>query len=261
MTIPAVLVVDDAGHLDRVTPHLRLLKMAVLRAQTKDEALRAFEQHDIELVLLELGLGSDIDPDAAPVRKTPSLPALEILEIVRSRQCYVPVIVATCLEHPFYELMAIRAGADAFVRTVDLNLLAAYVRGKLDLAALLRPRSKPAANGNGAHGDGRSIVTAGELLIDTQHRLVRVGDAPYQGLSAREIRLLALLAQSPGTVFGRRELFEKLWGTKGEQNYEAVDAAVKRIRKKIEPAPRRPRYLITVRGLGFCLAEASTRAQ
>lgn len=250
-----VVVDDDKAHLDRLIPHLRLLKMVVLQARTKDEALRVFERHDIELVLLELGLGTEIDPDVELSRDSANLPALEILEIVRSRQRYVPVIVATSFARPFYELMAIRTGADAYLlKPVDLNLLSAYIRSKLDLGRQLCSHPDPISNGHGINGDRRSILVAGELLIDTRQRLIRVGNAPYQGLSTREVKLLTLLAQNPGTVFGRRELFETVWGVAASEGYGAVDAAIKRIRKKIEPALHHPRYLIAVRGLGYCLA-------
>jgi len=257
MTVPAILVVDDdAAHLDRVVPHLRRLKIAVIQAQTKDEALRALERHGIELVLLELGLGSETDPDVEPIRDSANLPALEILEIIRSRQRYTPVIVVTYFGRPIYELMAIRTGADAYLRKpVDLNLLSAYVRGKLGFGALVSSHSESAANGNGADGAGRSILMAGELLIDTKQRLIRVGCDPYQTLSAKEVKLLALLAQNPGKVFGRRELLKSVWGAEAEESYDAVDATIKRIRKKIEPSLRHPRYLVAVRGLGYCLAE------
>jgi DNA-binding response OmpR family regulator len=258
MNLPVILMVDDDGvHIDRTVSHLRRLKITVLLARTNEEALRMLARHDVDLVLLELGLGSEIDPEAELVRDPARLPALEILEIVRSEPCYIPVIVVTYLYKPIYELIATRSGADAFLRkTVDLTLLAGHVRNKLDIASQVRSHSPSSMNCNGAIKEhGRSILTAGELLIDIQHRLVRVGDAAYQGLSEKEVKLLSLLAGNPGTVFGRRELLEKVWGAEAGESYDAVDAAVKRIRKKIEPSLRHPRYLIAVRGLGYCLAE------
>lgn len=257
MTVPAILVVDDdASHLDRVVPHLRRLKIAVLQAETKDEALRALDRHGIELVLLELGLGSEVDPNAEAFRDAASLPALDILEIVRSRQRYTPVIVVTHYGQLLYELMAIRTGAEAYLRKpIDLNLLSAYVRSKLAFAAFVRSHAEPASNGRSSDESERSILIAGELLIDTRQRLVRVGSAPYQPLSTKETKLLTLLAKNPGKVFRREELFENVWGAEAPEGYDAVDAAIKRIRKKIEPSLRHPRYLIAVRGLGYCLAE------
>ena len=263
MTAPAILVIDDdAAHLDRAVPHLRLLKMAVLQAQTKEEALQALEHHDVEVVLLELGLGSEIDPDVEPAYKSVqnsihdsvNLPALEVLEIIRSRYRYTPVIVVTYFEKSIYELMAIRTGADAYLRKpVDLNLLGAYVRGKISLGGWIRSCSEPATNGNGM--DRTSILITGELLIDTRQRLLRVANGPYQSLSTKEIELLTLLARNPGKVFCRRELFEAVWGAAAGESYDAVDSVVKRIRKKIEPSLHHPRYLIAVRGLGYRLAE------
>jgi DNA-binding response OmpR family regulator len=260
MTGPAILIVDDdAAHVDRAAAHLRLLKMAVLRAETKDEALQVLERHEIGAVLLELGLGSEVDPDAEPLNGSlgsGKLPALEILEIIRARPRYTPVIVVTHFEKPLHELMAIRSGADAYLRKpVDLNLLSAYIHSKLEFGRLVRSRSGAAINGNGAVEDEASVLIAGDLLIDTKQRLVRIGDAPYRGLSAKEMKLLTLLATNPGTVFGRQELLESVWGPKADEGYEAVDAVIKRIRKKIEPLGRHPRYLIAVRGLGYCLAE------
>lgn len=255
MTVPAILVVDDdRAHLDRLIGHLRLLKMAVLEAQTKEEVIRTLERHDIELVLLELGLGTEIDPDVEPVREAANLPALEILEIIRSRYRYTPVIVVTYFEKLIYELMAIRTGADAYLRKpVDLNLLGAYVRGKLSMGMRMRSFAEPGVNGNGV--EEASILIAGEMLVDTRQRLLRVGKGPYQSLTAKEVKLLTLLARSPGKVYGRRELFETVWGEAAGESYDAVDSVVKRIRKKIEPSLHHPRYLIAVRGLGYCLNE------
>ena len=79
MNLPAVLVIDDDRvHSDRVVSHLRLLKIAVLLARTKEEALRMFERHSVDLVLLELGLDSEVDPEAEPGRNAVHLPAAPV---------------------------------------------------------------------------------------------------------------------------------------------------------------------------------------
>lgn len=95
----------------------------------------------------------------------------------------------------------------------------------------------------------------GRLVVDEHTRTVWVGGQAHADLTAREFDLLAVLSRAPGRVYGRQEILEAL---NPDEHFEAlhhnaVDALVKRIRKKIEPAPDRPRYLITVRGKGYKL--------
>jgi DNA-binding winged helix-turn-helix (wHTH) protein len=108
-------------------------------------------------------------------------------------------------------------------------------------------------NGNHAERNGGPILSTGKLLIDIRHRLVRLADAPCRGLLNKEVNLLSLLASNPGKVFGGKGLLERVWGPELQEGYDAVDAVIKRIRKKIEPVMRHPRYLITVRGPGYCI--------
>jgi DNA-binding response OmpR family regulator len=257
MTLPAVLVIDDDGaQIDRMVAYLRRLKIAVLLARTKEEAVRMAERHTIDLVLLELGLGSEVDPEAETNPGSNHLPALEILEILRSGPHYTPVLVVSYLDKPIYELIATQGGADVFLhKPVDLNLLTAHLRNKLNLAVLLRSGSAPEANGHRDRANGHSILTAGELMIDAKQRLVRVGDGPYQSLTEREVKLLSLLAGNPGRVYGRAELLIDVCGHQASESYDAVDAMIKRIRKKIEPVQRHPRYLMAARGRGFYLRD------
>lgn len=95
----------------------------------------------------------------------------------------------------------------------------------------------------------------GRLVVDEHTRTVWVGGQAHTDLTAREFDLLAVLARAPGRVYGRQEILKALNPNEHfeESHHNAVDALVKRIRKKIEPAPDRPRYLITVRGKGYKL--------
>ncbi|BCX04654.1 MAG: hypothetical protein KatS3mg053_2592 [Candidatus Roseilinea sp.] len=97
----------------------------------------------------------------------------------------------------------------------------------------------------------------GQLVVDEHTRTVWVGGQAHTDLTAREFDLLAILARAPGHVYGRQEILETLNPNEHFEalHHNAVDALVKRIRKKIEPAPDRPRYLITVRGKGYKLMD------
>jgi two-component system alkaline phosphatase synthesis response regulator PhoP len=97
-------------------------------------------------------------------------------------------------------------------------------------------------------------LRAGDLVVDLPRRQVRVGDRPIE-LTATEFDLLAALVRSPGRVFTRAQLLDVIHGVAALSYERAVDAHVKNIRRKLEADPRRPRYVLTVHGVGYKLAE------
>jgi len=91
--------------------------------------------------------------------------------------------------------------------------------------------------------------------VDVGRRQVTVGDRVVE-LTATEFDLLAALARRPGRVFTRAQLLEAVHGVVVESYERTVDAHVKNIRRKLEPDPQRPRYLLTVHGVGYRFADA-----
>lgn len=254
---PVILVVDDDHeYRGAIARHLRLLKYGVLEAAKSDDALACLERHDVDLILLEIALGTHSLLQSANGVSVPSGSAgLDLLEIIRASPVYIPIIVLTALDRAIDEIASIRGGANAFLRKpVNTSLLTAYVRNHLHGGMLIRAALRAGLSvqeQDPSPGKQPSILHANNLLIDTQQRLVRVGDGPYCHLSDREISILSVLAKSPGKVFSKQELIRRAFGADAEVSEQALEAVVKRIRRKIEPGPRNAQYIVNARGLGY----------
>jgi DNA-binding response OmpR family regulator len=102
------------------------------------------------------------------------------------------------------------------------------------------------------------VLTVGDLSIDVARLEVRRGSAPVT-LTPTEFRLLAAMARSPGRVFTRLQLIDLIHGHAFEGYERTIDAHIKNLRQKLEPDPHRPRYVLTVHGAGYRLAEPGRR--
>jgi DNA-binding response OmpR family regulator len=139
-------------------------------------------------------------------------------------------------------LIGLELGADDYVtKPFSPRELVARVR------AVLR-RSDPAENDEGA-------LHYRELVIDSARMSVVRAGAPIE-LTPTEFQLVAALARRPGRVFTRAQLLDAVRGEDVESFERAIDAHIKNIRRKLEPDPRRPRYILTVYGVGYKFAEA-----
>jgi len=139
-------------------------------------------------------------------------------------------------------IVGLEIGADDYVvKPFSPKELVARVR------AVLR-RSRTAVRGD-------EVVRAGDVEIDTAKMRVSVGGAQVD-LTPTEFQLLATLAREPGRVFTRSQLLDAVHGVAIESYERAIDAHVKNIRRKIEPEPGSPRYVVTVHGVGYRFADA-----
>lgn len=112
-----------------------------------------------------------------------------------------------------------------------------------------------AAGGSGAGGDAAGgTITVGELSIDPAARTVTVTGVPVQ-LTPKEFDILAFLALNRGTVFSKEEIYRAVWRDQYLLDDSNIMAFVRKIRKKIEPEPDNPRYLLTVWGVGYIIAD------
>jgi DNA-binding response OmpR family regulator len=98
------------------------------------------------------------------------------------------------------------------------------------------------------------VVHAGDVTLDKRRMQVTVGSSAVD-LTATEFELLATLARQPGRVFTRAQLLDAIRGVETESFDRAIDAHVKNVRRKLEPDPKRPRYLLTVHGVGYKFAD------
>jgi DNA-binding response OmpR family regulator len=218
-----VLVVDDdadARHL--ATTVLQRDGYSTVEADCADRALDALRSRKIDLVILDLTL--------------PGLPGLDLLATMR-RHDDVPVLIISGNNDVNTRVVGLRVGADDFVVK---PVLPAEISARV--GALLR-RSAPRVSS--------SIRQFGDLTIDGDAREVHLRGAPVE-LTPKEFELLYFLSSRPRRAFSRQELLESVWQSSSEwQQAATVTEHVRKLRAKIEDDPVNPRWLITVRNLGY----------
>jgi DNA-binding response OmpR family regulator len=156
----------------------------------------------------------------------------------------VPVIMLTARDDETSVVVGLEVGADDYVtKPFSHRELVSRVR------ATLRRRRIDA----GALSEQRRLEFPG-LVIDLARRQVVTQGAPVD-LTAAQFDILVLLASHPGRVYGRGQIMETVWGTEYFGDSRAADMQIQNIRKKIEPDPKHPRYVLTVRGVGYKFAE------
>ena len=221
-----ILIVDDEPEIVRlVVDYLSAAGFATSSAANGNDALMRAQTEPPDLVILDLGL--------------PGLDGLDVTRTLR-RTSEVPIIMLTARDDETDKLIGLELGADDYVtKPFSPRELVARVR------AVLRRR---AAAG---HSD---IINAGALTLDIPRmRVSREGQ--QLDLTATEFALLAALARQPGRVFTRSQLLDAIHGVAFESYERAIDAHIKNIRRKLEPDPRSPRYVQTVYGVGYRLAD------
>ena len=221
-----ILIVDDEPKILRlVSDYLQAAGFAVTSARSGPEALMRARTDAPDLVVLDLGL-----------------PGIDGLDVTRSlrRSGDVPIIMLTARDDETDKLIGLELGADDYVtKPFSPRELVARVR------AVLRRRA----------GSGEAeLLRAADLLLDIPRMRVTRDGEPVE-LTATEFALLAAMARQPGRVFTRSQLLDAIHGVAFESYERAIDAHVKNIRRKLEPAPHAPRYILTVYGVGYRLAE------
>ena len=221
-----VLVVDDEPKITQlVRDYLERGGFAVTTASDGTSALALARSERPDLVILDLGL--------------PDKDGLDVTRALR-RDSTIPLIVLTARAEESDRLVGLELGADDYVtKPFSPKELVARVR-----AVLRRATAAPADE----------ILRVGDVTLDIPRRRVSVGEAQVE-LTATEFELVATLARHPGRVFTRAQLLDAVRGVAFESYERAIDAHVKNIRRKMEPDPRRPRYLLTAYGVGYRFAE------
>ena len=223
-----MLVVDDEPKIvDVVRDYLVAAGFTVTTAADGPAALTSARSRPPDLVVLDLGL-----------------PGMDGLDVARElqRRSAVPIIMLTARGDEVDRVLGLELGADDYlVKPFSTRELVARVR-----AVLRRADSSAAAE--------RTTFAVGDVSVDRARRRVDVAGRPVD-LTATEFELVAHLAGQPGRVFTRAQLLDVVHGVAVESYERAIDAHVKNIRRKLEPDPHRPRYLLTVHGVGYRFAE------
>jgi two-component system response regulator RegX3 len=219
-----VLVVDDEeSYRQALVSGLSREGFAVEVAADGHEALRLFHRVHPDLVLLDVML-----PDQSGVELCQRMRAL----------APVPVIMVTARDSEVDIVLGLELGASDYVtKPFRLRELVARMR-----AVLRRGAASPAPRDE--------AVAVGPVVLDTGRREVSVAGQPVD-LSRKEFDLLALLMAHAGQVVTREWCIDRLWWDQDLSDTRTLDTHVKRLRRKVEPDPANPRYLVTVRGVGF----------
>ena len=222
-----VLVVDDEPKIVQIArEYLERAGFAVVSAADGKAALAAARTSRPDLVVLDLGL-----------------PGMDGLDVARSlrRDTTVPIVMLTGRGDEADKIVGLEIGADDYVtKPFSPKELVARIR------AVFRRTERPP--------DAGDLIRAGEVMLDVPRMRVKVGERAIE-LTPTEFQLLAALARSPGRIFTRAQLLDALHGVAFESYERAIDAHVKNIRRKLEPDPRTPRYLLTVYGVGYRFAD------
>ncbi len=223
-----VLVVEDEIEIARVVrDYLRNAGFEVIVVGDGGSAVASVRSAKPDLLVLDLGL--------------PGRDGLDVAREIR-RWSDTPIVMLTARGDETDRIVGLEIGADDYVvKPFSPKELVARVR------AVLR-RTRTAARGD-------EIVRAGDVEIDTAKMRVSVGGTQVD-LTPTEFQLLATLAREPGRVFTRSQLLDAVHGVALESYERAIDAHVKNIRRKIEPTPGSPRYVVTVHGVGYRFADA-----
>ena len=219
-----VLVVEDEESFsDALSYMLRKEGFEVAVAATGPDALESFDRAGADLVLLDLML--------------PGLPGTEVCRELRSKS-NVPVIMLTAKDGEVDKVVGLELGADDYVtKPFSSRELVARIR------AVLR-----------RHSDVEELtpatLEAGPVRMDIERHVVTVSGREVP-LPLKEFELLEVLLRNAGRVLTRGQLIDRVWGADYVGDTKTLDVHVKRLRAKIEPAPSTPRFIITVRGLGY----------
>lgn len=224
-----ILLVDDEISIQRaVVPLLRSRGYDVEAASTAKDALAAIEERTPDLVILDLGL--------------PDMDGLEVCDRVRQRWD-VPIIVLSARNLEPQKVAALDRGADDYVgKPFGPEELLARIRVALRRTLMA---DQPASG----------QLERGDLTIDFDRRRVYRQDEEIR-LTPKEFELLAFLASRPGQVLTHRTILKQIWGPHAVDQPEHLRVLMGQLRKKIEPDPSRPHYLLTEPWVGYRFADA-----
>jgi DNA-binding response OmpR family regulator len=163
---------------------------------------------------------------------------LEVCQALRRRAQYIPIIMLTAKDDEVDKIVGLEMGADDYItKPFKIRELLARVRA---LLRLVQHSKNPSSR----------ALQFGSLEINIESRTVR-REGKLLNLTPKEFELLALLASNPRRVFGRETLLEKVWGYDYAGETRTVDVHIQRLRQKIEANPAEPRFLVTVRNIGY----------
>jgi two-component system response regulator RegX3 len=223
--VARVLVVEDEESFSEALSYmLRKEGFEVAVAPTGTHALTEFDRNGADIVLLDLML--------------PEMSGTEVCRQLRQKSA-VPIIMVTARDSEIDKVVGLEIGADDYItKPYSPRELVARVR------AVLR-RNAAEIQEASTH-----TLAAGPVRMDVERHVVTVSGGSV-ALPLKEFELLELLLRNAGRVLTRGQLIDRVWGADYVGDTKTLDVHVKRLRSKIEPEPSNPRFIVTVRGLGY----------
>ena len=228
-----ILIVEDEAHL-----------AAGIRFNLEAEGYEAEVEADGARALSRLAVGDPVPPFDLVILDVmlPGVDGFAVADAMRKAGNFTPVLMLTAKSLPEDVVHGLEAGADDYLpKPFDLAVLLARVRG------LLRRR-------DWARGDTGNLVTArvGDAEVDFRRFEIQARGETFR-LTLLEAMLLKLLVQNAGQIVSKGEILQKVWNLSPDTETRAVDNFVVRLRRYLEPDPRSPKHLQTVRGTGYRL--------
>jgi two-component system, OmpR family, response regulator RegX3 len=229
-----ILIADDEPSLrDSVGYALEQEGFEVTKAVDGDDAEQKLgdEEPGYDLLVLDIMM--------------PGRSGLDLCRDVRGRSA-VPIILLTAKDAEVDKVVGLEVGADDYVtKPFSVRELIGRVRAQLRRRELDRSQT----------ADSGQTIEAGQVRIDLARHLVTVRGEPVN-LTRSEFQVLRLLADRPGQVFSRKEIMEELWQAEFRGDVRACDVHISNLRQKVERDPQDPELVLTVRGVGYKLAES-----
>ena len=218
-----VLVVDDERSIRRFLKASLGSQFVILEATNGEEALTAVATEHPDIILLDLGL--------------PDMDGVEVTRRLRE-WTQIPIIIVSVREQEKDKIAALDAGADDYLtKPFGVGELMARLRVALRRSTLV---------------DMVPVFTTGHLVVDLNQREVRVNEQPL-ALTPTEYDLLRTLVKHAGKVLTHDQLLRAVWGTAYESETHMLQVNISNLRRKIEPDPSRPIYIVTEPGVGYRL--------
>jgi two-component system response regulator RegX3 len=221
-----VLVVEDEQSLrEALVFFLEKEGHEVSVAVDGEEAIQVYEKSGADIILLDLML--------------PKVDGNQVCKHIR-QSSNVPIIMLTAKDSEIDKIVGLEIGADDYItKPYSTRELLARIK------AVLRRQAEPPVN-------IESVLVAGELRLDSDRHVVTLNGNPLT-LPLKEFELLERLMENVNRVLTRGQIIDRVWGSNYFGDTKTLDVHIKRLRSKVEEDPARPKYIQTVRGLGYKL--------
>jgi two-component system OmpR family response regulator len=225
-----LIVEDDQTLLEVLQYNLTKEGYEVLTTSNGVQALEVAERERPDLIVLDIML--------------PGLDGFEVCRILRKKEMTMPILMLTAKVDEVDRVVGLELGADDYMsKPFSMRELLARVRAMLRRVEMMQRRAASTE-------EALSPISVGELNIDVARHQVTFSGTTIS-LSPKEFDLLAFLAKNRGQVFSRDVLLDKVWGYDYVGDTRTVDVHIRWLRQKIEVDPSNPKYLLTVRGVGY----------